>query len=77
MTDKRLNESAIGLAGRLSHIPYGTDKAEHCGWQYTRKFTRNGKYNSKTYPEVFQVSVNILRSSGFQTSRPLQDMDPS
>ncbi|RYC62265.1 hypothetical protein CHU98_g3924 [Xylaria longipes] len=30
MTERRLIESAVGLAGRLSHIPYGTEKAEDC-----------------------------------------------
>ncbi|KAI1130363.1 RNA polymerase I-specific transcription initiation factor RRN6-like protein [Nemania abortiva] len=41
MTERRLTESAIGLAGRLSHIPYATDKAEDCGWRSSRNFTRN------------------------------------
>ncbi|KAI2631724.1 hypothetical protein GGS21DRAFT_522844 [Xylaria nigripes] len=41
MTERHLIESAIGLAGRLSHIPYGTDKAENCGWHFTRNLTQN------------------------------------
>ncbi|KAI0878491.1 RNA polymerase I-specific transcription initiation factor RRN6-like protein [Hypoxylon argillaceum] len=41
MTERRLTESAIGLAGRLSRIPYGTEKAEDCGWHSSRNFTRN------------------------------------
>ncbi|KAI1646513.1 RNA polymerase I-specific transcription initiation factor RRN6-like protein [Daldinia loculata] len=41
MTDRRVTESSVGLAGRLSHIPYKLGKAEDCGWQSTRKFTQN------------------------------------
>ncbi|KAI0451789.1 RNA polymerase I-specific transcription initiation factor RRN6-like protein [Xylaria acuta] len=41
MTERRLIESAVGLAGRLSHIPYGTERAEDCGWRSSRNFTRN------------------------------------
>ncbi|KAI1820569.1 hypothetical protein F4861DRAFT_522630 [Xylaria intraflava] len=41
MTERRLIESATGLAGRLSHIPYGTDKPENCGWHSSRDFARN------------------------------------
>ncbi|KAI3341323.1 RNA polymerase I-specific transcription initiation factor RRN6-like protein [Ustulina deusta] len=41
MNESRLIESAIGLAGRLSHIPYGADKAGDCGWRSSRNFTRN------------------------------------
>ncbi|KAI1275756.1 RNA polymerase I-specific transcription initiation factor RRN6-like protein [Xylaria sp. FL0933] len=41
MTERCLIESAIGLAGRLSHVPYGADKAEDCGWRSSRDFTRN------------------------------------
>ncbi|KAI0485425.1 RNA polymerase I-specific transcription initiation factor RRN6-like protein [Xylaria cf. heliscus] len=41
MTERRLVESAVGLAGRLSHIPYGTEKAEDCGWRSSRNFARN------------------------------------
>ncbi|KAI1136579.1 hypothetical protein F5Y05DRAFT_390217 [Hypoxylon sp. FL0543] len=36
MTDRQISESTIGLAGRLSHIPFGVGKAEDCGWQSTR-----------------------------------------
>ncbi|KAI1748544.1 RNA polymerase I-specific transcription initiation factor RRN6-like protein [Xylaria castorea] len=41
MTERRLIESALGLAGRLSYIPYGTEKAEDGGWRSSRNFTRN------------------------------------
>ncbi|GAP88992.1 putative RNA polymerase i-specific transcription-initiation factor rrn6 [Rosellinia necatrix] len=41
MTERRLFESAIGLAGRLSHIPYGIDKSEDYGWRSSRALTRN------------------------------------
>ncbi|KAI0130821.1 RNA polymerase I-specific transcription initiation factor RRN6-like protein [Daldinia grandis] len=41
MTDRQVTESSIGLAGRLSHIPYKLGKAEDCGWQSTRNFTQN------------------------------------
>ncbi|KAI8631019.1 hypothetical protein F5Y19DRAFT_42856 [Xylariaceae sp. FL1651] len=41
MTERRLFESAIGLAGRLSHIPYGTDKAEDCGWHSSRNLSQD------------------------------------
>ncbi|KAI0439754.1 RNA polymerase I-specific transcription initiation factor RRN6-like protein [Xylaria telfairii] len=41
MTERRLVESAVGLAGRLSHIPYGTEKLEDCGWRSSRNFARN------------------------------------
>ncbi|KAI0101879.1 RNA polymerase I-specific transcription initiation factor RRN6-like protein [Nemania sp. FL0031] len=41
MTERRLIESAIGLAGRLSHIPFGTEDAEDCGWRSSRNFTQN------------------------------------
>ncbi|KAI1210469.1 uncharacterized protein F4807DRAFT_423530 [Annulohypoxylon truncatum] len=40
MTDRQITESTIGLAGRLSHLPYGLTKAEDCGWQSTRNFTQ-------------------------------------
>ncbi|KAI0186590.1 RNA polymerase I-specific transcription initiation factor RRN6-like protein [Xylaria flabelliformis] len=41
MTERRLIESALGLAGRLSYTPCGTDKAGDHGWRSSRKFTRN------------------------------------
>ncbi|KAI1800947.1 RNA polymerase I-specific transcription initiation factor RRN6-like protein [Daldinia bambusicola] len=41
MTDRQVTESSIGLAGRLSHIPYKLGKAEDCGWQSTRNFAQN------------------------------------
>ncbi|KAI8959446.1 RNA polymerase I-specific transcription initiation factor RRN6-like protein [Daldinia sp. FL1419] len=41
MTDRQVAESSIGLAGRLSHIPYTVGKAEDCGWQSTRIFSQN------------------------------------
>ncbi|KAI0156624.1 hypothetical protein GGR57DRAFT_463987 [Xylariaceae sp. FL1272] len=37
MTERRLFESAIGLPGRLSHIPYGADKPESGGWFASRE----------------------------------------
>ncbi|KAI2468276.1 hypothetical protein F4781DRAFT_432549 [Annulohypoxylon bovei var. microspora] len=40
MTDRQVTESTIGLAGRLSHLPYGLTKAEDCGWQSTRNFAQ-------------------------------------
>ncbi|KAI0882540.1 uncharacterized protein GGS22DRAFT_169701 [Annulohypoxylon maeteangense] len=40
MTDRQITESTIGLAGRLSHLPYGLTKAEDRGWQSTRNFTQ-------------------------------------
>ncbi|KAI0142358.1 hypothetical protein F4776DRAFT_502737 [Hypoxylon sp. NC0597] len=40
MTDRQITESTIGLAGRLSHLPFGSDKAEDRGWQSTRNFTQ-------------------------------------
>ncbi|KAI1817105.1 hypothetical protein GGS20DRAFT_534577 [Poronia punctata] len=40
MTEHHLTESVVGLAGRLSHIPYGTDKVENCGWHSSRNFNR-------------------------------------
>ncbi|KAI0900787.1 hypothetical protein F4806DRAFT_485722 [Annulohypoxylon nitens] len=40
MTDRQVTESTIGLAGRLSHLPYGLTKAEDRGWQSTRNFTQ-------------------------------------
>ncbi|OTB04173.1 hypothetical protein M426DRAFT_321026 [Hypoxylon sp. CI-4A] len=41
MTDRQLTESSVGLAGRLSHVPYGVCKAEDCGWQSTRILAQN------------------------------------
>ncbi|KAL7623893.1 hypothetical protein AAE478_005449 [Parahypoxylon ruwenzoriense] len=41
MTDRQITESSIGLAGRLSHLPYRLGKAEDCGWQSTRNFAQN------------------------------------
>ncbi|KAI1330555.1 hypothetical protein F5Y16DRAFT_362128 [Xylariaceae sp. FL0255] len=41
MTERRLYESAIGLAGRLSHTSYGTEKADDCGWRSSRNFTQH------------------------------------
>ncbi|KAI1343933.1 RNA polymerase I-specific transcription initiation factor RRN6-like protein [Xylariaceae sp. FL0016] len=41
MTERYLVESTTGLAGRLSHIPYGIGKAEDCGWQSSRDFAQN------------------------------------
>ncbi|XDG03247.1 hypothetical protein ABKA04_002862 [Annulohypoxylon sp. FPYF3050] len=40
MTDRQVTESTIGLAGRLSHLPYGLTKAEDRGWQSTRNFAQ-------------------------------------
>ncbi|KAI1269894.1 hypothetical protein F5Y18DRAFT_371902 [Xylariaceae sp. FL1019] len=41
MTERRLFESAIGLPGRLSHIPYGADKPENGGWLSSRDVTHD------------------------------------
>ncbi|KAI0378327.1 hypothetical protein F5Y04DRAFT_262399 [Hypomontagnella monticulosa] len=41
MTDRQVTESSIGLAGRLTHLPYGIAKAEDRGWKSTRNFTQN------------------------------------
>ncbi|KAI1495566.1 RNA polymerase I-specific transcription initiation factor RRN6-like protein [Biscogniauxia marginata] len=41
MTERHTLDSSIGLAGRLSHLPYGTEKAEDCGWQSSRDFSQN------------------------------------
>ncbi|KAI0593747.1 RNA polymerase I-specific transcription initiation factor RRN6-like protein [Biscogniauxia sp. FL1348] len=41
MTERHILESSIGLAGRLSHLPYRTGKAEDCGWQSSRDFSQN------------------------------------
>ncbi|KAI1737147.1 RNA polymerase I-specific transcription initiation factor RRN6-like protein [Xylaria scruposa] len=41
MTERRLIESALGLAGRLSYTPCGTEKAEDGGWRSSRNFTRS------------------------------------
>ncbi|KAI0974765.1 RNA polymerase I-specific transcription initiation factor RRN6-like protein [Xylaria arbuscula] len=41
MTERHLVESAIGLAGRLSHIPYGSEKAGDCGWRSSRNLSRD------------------------------------
>ncbi|KAI0556232.1 RNA polymerase I-specific transcription initiation factor RRN6-like protein [Xylaria curta] len=41
MTERRLIESALGLAGRLSYTPCGTEKAGDGGWRSSRNFTRN------------------------------------
>ncbi|KAI0518242.1 RNA polymerase I-specific transcription initiation factor RRN6-like protein [Xylaria bambusicola] len=63
MTERHLVESAVGLAGRLSHIPYGTNKAEDCGWRSSRNVTRNapvfkalGLYKTWISPEPDRVS---------------------
>ncbi|OTA57865.1 hypothetical protein K449DRAFT_436873 [Hypoxylon sp. EC38] len=40
MTDRQITESTIGLAGRLSHLPIGSGKAEDRGWQSTRNFSQ-------------------------------------
>ncbi|KAI1460902.1 hypothetical protein F4805DRAFT_349497 [Annulohypoxylon moriforme] len=40
MTDRQVTESTIGLAGRLSHLPYGLTKAEDRGWKSTRNFAQ-------------------------------------
>ncbi|KAI0402103.1 RNA polymerase I-specific transcription initiation factor RRN6-like protein [Xylaria palmicola] len=40
MTERRLVDSAVGLAGRLSYIPYATEKVEDCGWHSSRNFAR-------------------------------------
>ncbi|KAI1173184.1 hypothetical protein F4777DRAFT_460683 [Nemania sp. FL0916] len=42
MTERHLTESAIGLAGRLSYIPHGINRAEECGWRSSRNCTQNG-----------------------------------
>ncbi|KAI1438618.1 hypothetical protein GGR50DRAFT_370837 [Xylaria sp. CBS 124048] len=64
---RRLLESAIGLAGRLWHIPYGTDKPENCGWQSSRNFVQNapvfralGPYRTWLPPEPEHVA-DLLR----------------
>ncbi|KAI1366127.1 RNA polymerase I-specific transcription initiation factor RRN6-like protein [Xylaria arbuscula] len=41
MTERHLTESAVGLAGRISHIPYGTDEAGERSWRSSRDLTRN------------------------------------
>ncbi|KAI2631885.1 hypothetical protein GGR54DRAFT_3542 [Hypoxylon sp. NC1633] len=40
MTDRQVTESSIGLAGRLSHLPYGLNKAEDSGWHSTRNLSQ-------------------------------------
>ncbi|KAI0541644.1 RNA polymerase I-specific transcription initiation factor RRN6-like protein [Xylaria digitata] len=66
MTERRLIESAIGLAGRLSHIPFGTDKPEDCGWRSSRIFTQNapvfralGHYRTWIPPEPDHVTDSL------------------
>ncbi|KAI0432864.1 RNA polymerase I-specific transcription initiation factor RRN6-like protein [Xylaria sp. FL1042] len=57
MTERRLIESTIGLPGCLSHIPYGTDKAEDCGWRSSRNFTRNAPIFRTLSPSETWISA--------------------
>ncbi|KAF2965453.1 hypothetical protein GQX73_g8130 [Xylaria multiplex] len=59
MTERRLIESAIGLAGRLSHIPFGTDKPEDCA----PVFRALGRYRTWIPPEPDHV-VDSLPALG-------------
>ncbi|GAW13205.1 hypothetical protein ANO14919_025850 [Xylariales sp. No.14919] len=80
MTERRLIESAIGLAGRLSHIPYGTDKPEDCGWRTSRAFTPNapvfralGLYKTWISPEADHVADLLsLPGTAWEQSRRQQ-----
>ncbi|KAI1471217.1 RNA polymerase I-specific transcription-initiation factor-domain-containing protein [Daldinia caldariorum] len=81
MTDRQVTESSIGLAGRLSYIPYRLGKAEDCGWQSTRNFTQNtsvfkevGPYKT-WFPASSPADVPSLASSAttsWQTSQKQQ-----
>ncbi|KAJ8125853.1 hypothetical protein O1611_g7785 [Lasiodiplodia mahajangana] len=72
MTERRLTESAIGLAGRLSHIPLGTGKSEDCGWRSSRNFARNAPVfralgPCKTWiPAHLQHATDLLPPPGTQ-----------
>ncbi|KAI1481299.1 RNA polymerase I-specific transcription initiation factor RRN6-like protein [Daldinia eschscholtzii] len=81
MTDRQVTESSIGLAGRLSHIPYKLGKAEDCGWQSTRNFTQNTPVfkelgpHKTWFPAPNTTDVPPLSSSAgtpWQTSRKQQ-----
>ncbi|KAI1425553.1 RNA polymerase I-specific transcription initiation factor RRN6-like protein [Xylaria sp. FL1777] len=80
MTEHHLFESAIGLAGRLSHIPSGADRPEDCGWRSSRSFTRNapvfrvlGHYKTWISPEPDRVADSLpLPGTGWEQSRRQQ-----
>ncbi|KAI1373773.1 hypothetical protein F4677DRAFT_428241 [Hypoxylon crocopeplum] len=65
MTDRQVTESSIGLAGRLSHLPYGLGKAEDRGWQSTRNFTQKTPVFKELGPP--QIWVSTAGATGVQS----------
>ncbi|KAI0392516.1 hypothetical protein F5Y17DRAFT_358680 [Xylariaceae sp. FL0594] len=49
MTERRLIEAVVGQAGRLSHVPYGTDKAGDHGWYSSRIFSLNALSSARPW----------------------------
>ncbi|KAI5928269.1 RNA polymerase I-specific transcription initiation factor RRN6-like protein [Camillea tinctor] len=78
MTERHILESSIGIAGRLSHLPYGTGKAEDCGWQSSRDFSQNAPifkvFNSwKTwFPPTEALDSHVATESLWNQSRRQQ-----
>ncbi|CAJ2511808.1 Uu.00g074330.m01.CDS01 [Anthostomella pinea] len=78
MTERHTLDSSIGLAGRLSHLPYGTGKAEDCGWQSSRDFAQNTSIFKELGPRKTWFSAAPARvphppsGSAWQQSRRQQ-----
>ncbi|KAI1083788.1 RNA polymerase I-specific transcription initiation factor RRN6-like protein [Whalleya microplaca] len=81
MTNRHITESSIGLAGRLSHIPYEISKAEDRGWQTTRNFAQDTRVfkelglHKAWHPTPATADIQYLDTSAatpWQTSRSQQ-----
>ncbi|KAI0843474.1 hypothetical protein F5Y06DRAFT_255073 [Hypoxylon sp. FL0890] len=71
MTDRQITESTIGLAGRLSHLPFGSSKAEDRGWQSTRNFAQSTPVFKELGPhKTWRLATGAIgvQSAGSSTS---------
>ncbi|KAH9907971.1 RNA polymerase I-specific transcription initiation factor RRN6-like protein [Xylariomycetidae sp. FL2044] len=69
MADRHTTESSVGLAGRLSHIPYEFGKAEECGWQSSRDFALIPTFK-KLGPPVTWIPPAQLLDQNLATDTP-------
>ncbi|KAI0484266.1 RNA polymerase I-specific transcription initiation factor RRN6-like protein [Xylariaceae sp. FL0804] len=65
MTERDILESSIGLAGRLSYLPYGSGKAEDCGWHSTRNFAQSAPvFRRLSSPTTWFAETSLRPSPG-------------
>ncbi|KAI0181319.1 hypothetical protein GGR52DRAFT_523747 [Hypoxylon sp. FL1284] len=73
MTDRQITESTIGLAGRLSHLPYRPGEAEDRGWHSTRNFSQHTPVFAELGPHETWLSASGttgIPSPGISASTP-------